>query len=55
MVDPEIAMRLLRVKSPSQILKFCVIEPARVFAVRRRADRAVTLSQIVHIRAVSHK
>ena len=25
MVDPEIAMRLPRVKSPSQISKFCVI------------------------------
>jgi hypothetical protein len=29
MVDPEIAMRLPRVKSPSQISKFCVIEPTR--------------------------
>ena len=30
MVDPEIAMRLPRVKSPSQISKFCVIEPTRL-------------------------
>ena len=29
MVDPEMAMRLPRVKSPSQISKFCVIEPTR--------------------------
>jgi hypothetical protein len=47
MVDPEMAMRLPTVKSPSQISTF--------FAVRRRADRAVTLSQIVHLRAVSHE
>jgi hypothetical protein len=55
MVDPEIAMRLPGVKSPSQIPKFCVIELNSFSAMRRRADRTMTLSQIVHLRAPSHE